>query len=63
VYADDYDTITKQLEDTKKDLANLQKANNNNKDALKNINDNLVSIKNQVDYLERKGMERLQESS
>lgn len=53
VYADDYDTITKQLEDTKKDLANLQKANNNNKDTLKNINDNLVSIKNQVDYLER----------
>ena len=53
VRADDYDTITKQLEDTKKELENLQKANTTNKTNLKEINDNLTSIKNQVGYLER----------
>lgn len=53
VYADDYDSITKQLEDTKKELDGLQKANNNNKATLGQLNDNIAKIKSQVDFLER----------
>lgn len=52
VYADDYDSITKQLEDTKKELEGLQKANSNNKATLKSLNDDLEKIKSQVAYLE-----------
>ena len=52
VLADDYDEVTRQLEDTKKQLEGLQKANQNNKTNLKNINDQIESVKRQVANLE-----------
>lgn len=52
ILADDYDAITKQLEDTKKALESLQRANETNKSALQQINSRIESIKAEVSRLE-----------
>lgn len=53
VQADEYEEITKQLEDTKKALKGLQEANENNKNALKTINSEMDRIKEKVQTLEK----------
>lgn len=52
VLADDYDTVTKQLEETKKQLDSLKQANSNNKKTLDDVNKQLASLKVQVANLE-----------
>lgn len=48
VNADDLDDISKQLEETKKALDGLKKANANNKSTLEKVNKDIESIKGQV---------------
>jgi peptidoglycan hydrolase CwlO-like protein len=53
VRADDYDTVTRQLEETKKELESLQEANNTNKNTLESVEGRIASIQKEVDDLER----------
>lgn len=53
VYADEYDEVTKQLEQTKKELEMLQSANDTNKQTYENLNGQIESIKQQVAVLEQ----------
>ena len=52
VHADEYDDISKQLDNLKRDLSASQQATKTNETTLKNLNDQLSSIKVKVQNLE-----------
>ncbi len=54
VYADEYDEVTRQLEETKKELESLQKANTTNKQTLENLNTQIENVRSEVSSLEEK---------
>lgn len=63
VYADEYDEVTKQLEQTKKELELLENANNTNKKTYEDMKTQLKVIQGTVEQLEGKIARKEQEVS